>query len=170
MPRHRCALGRRSAAQLARDHAHRVASLAVFGSAGLGDEVNADYTRGFVDAASRRELKPVVELLFADPSLVSRALVDDLLKYKRLDGVTELLGALHAALFEGGRQSATPLRDLADKPLLVVWGAQDRVIPAGHARHAPPHATVHVFDDAGHMVMMEKAGEVNTLLKSHIGA
>jgi len=163
-------MGGAIAAQLARDHAPRVASLAVFGSAGLGEEVNVDYTRGFVDAASRRELEPVVELLFADRSLVNRALVDGLLKYKRLDGVTELLGTLHGALFEGGRQAAMPLRDLAGKPLLVVWGAQDRVIPAGHVQHAPAHATVHVFDDAGHMVMMEKAGEVNTLLRSHIGA
>ena len=38
-------------------------------------------------------------MLFADPTLVSRQLLDDLLKYKRLDGVTELLGAL------GGRRS-----------------------------------------------------------------
>ena len=43
---------------------------------------------------SRRELKPVVERLFADPSLVSRTLLDDLLRYKRLDGVSELLGEL----------------------------------------------------------------------------
>ena len=163
-------MGGAIAAQLARDHAARVESLAVFGSAGLGDEVNADYTRGFVEAESRRELKPVVELLFADPSLVSRALVDDLLRYKRLDGVTELLGTLHGALFEGGRQAATPLRDLSGKPLLVVWGARDQVIPAEHAKNAPPHATVRVFDDAGHMVMMEKAGDVNALLRSHIGA
>lgn len=165
-------LGGAIAAQLALDHAPRVASLAVFGSAGLGDEVNAAYTRGFVDAASRRELKPVVELLFADPSLVSRALVDDLLKYKRLDGVTELLGALHRSLFEGGRQAAAPLRQLAEArlPVLVVWGREDQVIPAAHAANAPPHATVKVYDGAGHMVMMEKAGEVNALLKKHLGA
>lgn len=165
-------LGGAIAAQLALDHAPRVASLAVFGSAGFGDEVNAGYTRGFVAATSRRELKPVVELLFADPSLVSRALVDDLLKYKRLDGVSELLGALQGALFEGGRQAATPLRALADPqlPLLVVWGKEDQVIPAAHAANAPPHAVVRVFDGAGHMVMMEKAGEVNTLLRRHLGA
>jgi pyruvate dehydrogenase E2 component (dihydrolipoamide acetyltransferase) len=165
-------MGGAIAAQMALDHAPRIASLAVFGSAGLGDEVNADYTGGFVAAASRRELKPVVELLFADPSLVSRALVDDLLKYKRLDGVTELLATLNQSLFEGGRQATTPLRDLADSPvpMLVVWGREDRVIPAAHAANAPPGASVTVYDGAGHMVMMEKAGEVNALLKKHLGA
>src|SRR5262249_49167296 len=122
--------------------------------------------------SSRRELKPVVERLFADPSLVSRQLVDDLLKYKRVDGVGELLAALDAALFADGRQAETPglrLRPL-ELPLLVVWGAQDRIIPAAHARNAPPGATVEVIDGAGHMAMMEKAGEVNALLRRHIGA
>lgn len=165
-------LGGAIAAQMALDHAPRLASLAVFASAGLGDDINAGYTGGFVDATSRRELKPVVELLFADPSLVSRTLLDDLLKYKRLDGVTELLGTLNRTLFEGGRQAATPLRELADPqlPLLVVWGKEDQVIPAAHAANAPPHASVTVYDGAGHMVMMEKAGEVNALLKKHLGA
>ena len=32
-------------------------------AAGLGPEINAGYIDGFVQAASRRELKPVVELL-----------------------------------------------------------------------------------------------------------
>ena len=123
-------------------------------------------------AASRRELKPVVEQLFADPSLVSRPLLDDLLKYKRLDGVGELLDALGSTLFANGTQTGTPALQLAggDVPVLVVWGAEDRIIPASHAGHAPPGATVKVIEGAGHMVMMEKAGEVNALLKRHIGA
>jgi pyruvate dehydrogenase E2 component (dihydrolipoamide acetyltransferase) len=43
------------------------------------------------------------------------------------------------------------------------------VIPAAHAANAPPGATVAVLDGAGHMVMMEKANEVNALLKRHVG-
>ncbi len=165
-------LGGAIAAQLALDHPRRVASLSLLGSAGLGPEINSGYTRGFAGAASRRELKPVVEQLFADPSLVSRPLLDDLLKYKRLDGVSELLDALGSALFANGRQTEAPALQLADRdvPVLVVWGAEDRIIPASHAGHAPPGATVKVIEGAGHMVMMEKAGEVNALLKRHIGA
>ena len=44
-------------------------------------------------AQGRKDLKPVLEQLFADKSLVSRQLVDDVLKYKRLDGVEPLLKA-----------------------------------------------------------------------------
>jgi pyruvate dehydrogenase E2 component (dihydrolipoamide acetyltransferase) len=156
-------------AQFALDHRQRVASLALIASAGLGPEIDGGYIDGFVQASSRRELKPVVEMLFADPSLVSRQLLDDLLRYKRIDGVTELLGELGGALFGGGRQAALPATQLPTTvPLLVVWGADDCVIPAAHAKAAPAGATVAVLPGAGHMVMMEKAGEVNALLRKHL--
>ena len=159
------------AAQLAVDAPQRVRSVALVSPAGMGDEVNSGYTEGFVNAQSRRDLKPVVELLFADAGLVSRQMLDDLLKYKRLDGVTQALGSLGASLFGGGRQSEQPGRKLGDsgKPVLVIWGAQDQIIPAAHAENAPAGATVKVFDDAGHMSQMEKANEVNALLKRHVG-
>jgi len=158
------------AAQMALDHPERVLSVALISPAGFGDEVNNAYTEGFVSAQSRRELKPVVELLFANPGLVSRQMLDDLLKYKRLDGVGEALTSLGGALFGGGTQSAQPGREIASagKPVLVIWGAQDRIIPAAHAKNAPEGATVRVFDDAGHMSQMEKANEVNGLLKEHV--
>ena len=164
-------LGGAIATRLALDHPGRVATLTLVNSAGLGPEINGGYTSGFVDAASRRELKPVVEQLFANPELASRQLVDDLLKYKRLDGVGESLAALGRAQFPAGRQAEQPGRDLAgrDLPLLVVWGREDRIIPASHAEQAPAGATVKIFDDTGHMTMMERASDFNALLKRHIG-
>lgn len=163
-------MGGAIAARMALDHPTRVASLALINSAGLGSEINTGYTEGFVEAASRRDLKPVVEQLFADPELVTRQLLDDLLKYKRIDGVSEALRALGSSLFAGGRQSETPGLELEGTgvPVLVVWGREDRIIPASHAGHAPPGATVEVFDDAGHMAMMEKASDINALLKRHV--
>ena len=163
-------LGGAIASQMTLDDPARVASLALINSAGLGTEINAAYTEGFVAATSRRDLKPVVELLFANPELVSRTLLENLLKYKRLDGVPELLQALSAAQFGAGQQAEQPGLRLggAGKPVLVVWGREDRIIPAAHAEHAPPGATVEVLEDAGHMTMMERANEINALLKRHI--
>lgn len=159
------------AAQMALDHPRRVASVALIGSAGLGPEINAAYTEDFVTASSRRELKPLLEQLFANPELVSRQMVDDVLKYKRLDGVGELLGALSRGVFSDGRQAEQPGLRLEEtgKPVLVIWGREDRIIPAHHAGSAPPGATVEVFDGAGHMVQMERANDVNRLLKRHVG-
>jgi pyruvate dehydrogenase E2 component (dihydrolipoamide acetyltransferase) len=165
-------MGGAIAAQLALDAPAKVASVALVNSAGLGDEIDTGYIDGFVAAASRKELKAVLERLFANPELVSRQMIDDVLKYKRLDGVAEVLGALSRGLFAGGKQAEQPGRALgkADKPVLVVWGREDRVVPAAHAANAPKGATVELLDGAGHMAQMEKANEVNRLLARHVGA
>ena len=164
-------MGGAVASQLALAHPARVASLALIAPAGMGEEINAGYTEGFATAASRRELKPVLEQLFNDPALVSRQMVDDVLKYKRLDGVEALLLSLSQALFPAGRQAERPGLQLAStgKPVLVVWGTEDRIVPAVHAGNAPAGATVERFDGAGHMVQMERASDVNRLLRRHVG-
>jgi pyruvate dehydrogenase E2 component (dihydrolipoamide acetyltransferase) len=163
-------MGGAIAAKMALDHPARVKTVALVNSAGLGDEISAAYIDGFVAATSRRELKPVVEQLFANAELVSRQLLDDLLKYKRIDGVTEVLRNLASSLFPGGRQCEQPGRELGrtNKPVLVVWGKEDRVIPSAHAANAPPRATVHLLDGAGHMAMMEKASDVSSAIRRHV--
>ena len=159
------------AAQLALSQPQRVATLSLIASAGFGPEINTSYTEGFAAAASRRDLKPVLELLFKDPELVSRKMVDDVLKYKRLDGVSELLLALNAGLFANGRQLAQPGLALAatGKPVLMVWGKDDQIVLAAHAAKAPAGATVEVFEGVGHMAQMERANDVNRLILQHIG-
>ena len=95
--------GTRSAARSSRPSPQaapgKVASLTLLAPAGYGAEADAEYLRGFAAATSRRELKPLLGRLFADESLVTRQLVDDLLRYKRLDGVDKALAtaARHAA-------------------------------------------------------------------------
>ncbi|MCE8536581.1 acetoin dehydrogenase dihydrolipoyllysine-residue acetyltransferase subunit [Ruegeria pomeroyi] len=155
--------------QVAIDHPGRVASLSLICSAGLGDEINRGYIDGFVGAASRRDLKPVLKDLFADQSLVSRAMVDDLLKYKRLDGVQSFLEALRGNLFADGRQAAGIAAGLSgfSGPVQVIWGAEDAVIPQTHA-NSIPGARVTVVEGTGHMVQMENASRVNELIFDHL--
>ena len=156
--------------EVARQAKGRVKSVTLISSAGLGPDINMDYIDGFVASASRRDLKPVLENLFADSGLVSRQMVDDLLKYKRLDGVGDALTALKEGVFAGGRQAALLADALAASgvPALVVWGAEDKIVPAAHAT-AAKGAKVEIIEGAGHMVQMEQAGRVNGLIKVMIG-
>jgi pyruvate dehydrogenase E2 component (dihydrolipoamide acetyltransferase) len=149
----------------------RVRSLTLIASAGLGEQINGAYLDGFVAANDRRALKPLLAELFADPTLVTRQLVDDMLKYKRLEGVGDALRTLAGRLFANGRQ-ATVLRDVVagfGKPVLLIWGADDRIIPAAHAQGFAAPVLVEVLPKQGHMVQMEAANEVNRLIGRFLG-
>jgi len=149
----------------------RIASLTLIAPSGFGPEINAGYLRGFAGAQTRRELKPLVGQLFADEALVTRQLVDDLLAYKRLDGVDQALQALLASLLDGDEQradSAAAVAALGDAvPIAVIWGAGDRVIPAAQAESVAG-AVRHLVDDAGHMPHMERPAQVLTAIEENI--
>jgi len=149
----------------------RIASLTLIAPSGFGPAINAGFLRGFADAQTRRELKPVVGELFADESLVTRQLVDDLLAYKRLDGVDEALHVLLGALLDGDAQRADSAAALAAMggavPVGVVWGAADRVIPSAQAESVAG-AVRYLVDGAGHMPHMEKPAEVQAAIEETI--
>jgi pyruvate dehydrogenase E2 component (dihydrolipoamide acetyltransferase) len=145
-----------------------VKSLTLISPTGLGEEINSSFIDGFVAAESRRDLKSVLKSLFANEDLISRQMVDDLLKFKRLDGVTEMLRNLAGSMFRNGKQTRMLTQNLQTSPLpiQIVWGAQDAVIPPSHAK-ALPRAKVEIINGAGHMAMMEAAGKVNELIRAH---
>ena len=152
-------LGGAVVAAMAKAVPDRVASLTLLAPAGYTAEVDAAYLRGFAAATTRRELKPLLGRLFADPSQVTRQLVDDLLRYKRLDGVDKALSALLGTLLDGDRQAIdTPvLLNGVKVPVTVVWGGADRILP-------PPDG-VGARVDAGHMLHMEAANDVVRALR-----
>jgi len=150
----------------------RFASAVVIAGAGLGPEINAGYVTGFVDAESRRELRPVLALLFSNEGLVTRRLTEDVLRFKRLDGATEALRSIAAALFPDGRQAIDLSSDL-DRlavPLLGIWGAEDRILPVSQAQALAPVARVEVIERVGHMPQMEAPAAVNDLVEEFIAS
>src|SRR5215472_6795155 len=120
----------------------RVATLSLVASASLGPEINAAFIDSFVRVARRREAVEVLGLLVHDPALVSRTMVEDVLRYKRLDGVPGALTRIAEEWFPEGRQRA---------------GRAEAV--------AGLRMPVQIIEEAGHLAHMEKAGEVNRLLK-----
>ncbi|HEY1795881.1 MAG TPA: acetoin dehydrogenase dihydrolipoyllysine-residue acetyltransferase subunit [Stellaceae bacterium] len=144
-----------------------VASLTLIASAGLGGEINGQFIAGFVAMQRRREAIEVLNLLVHDPAMVSRSMVEDVLRYKRLDGATASLEAVAAACFPGGTQSPA----LTAKPSArtqIIWGRSDRIIPAAHAHSLGADVPAHILDDAGHLPHMEKSGEVSRLIQRFI--
>jgi len=151
---------------LALKHPDRLLSCTLIASAALGSEVDADYVDGVVNADRRKQLKPYLERLFADPSLVTRQLVDDVLKFKRVDGVREALTAVADSFIAEGKQTLVLRERLGEipVPILVIWGDKDRVLPRSHAEALPGGCEVEILSDCGHMVQMEASAEVNRLI------
>jgi pyruvate dehydrogenase E2 component (dihydrolipoamide acetyltransferase) len=146
-----------------------VASLTLVASVGLGPEIDREYIDGFIAASTRRDLEPHLERLFSDPNLVTRQLVTNVLRYKRLDGVDQALRKVAASAFSESGQRAALALQLADisSPVLVIWGKADQIIPSAHARRASPRARVEILE-AGHSPHMEAASEVNRLIAEFV--
>src|SRR5215831_6283831 len=83
------------------------------------------------------------------------------LRYKRLDGVPRVLETVATAWFPQGRQAVdlrATLRALR-VAVQVIWGRDDRIIPAAHAAATADGTRVSVLDGVGHLPHMERAGE-----------
>ena len=156
-------LGGSIALQCALSAAQRVRSCTLIATAGLGTEINAQYLRGVVDSGRRKELKTHLQQLYADPARVTRQMADDVLRYKRLDGVQAALILLLDGLLAGGEQAHVCRDSLATlkPPTLVLWGEDDAIIPLSHSDELPGHFEIERYADCGHMVQMEMASAVN---------
>jgi pyruvate dehydrogenase E2 component (dihydrolipoamide acetyltransferase) len=163
-------MGGAIAALVAARWPERVATLTLIASAGLGAEINAAFIDGFVRMARRRDAVEVLNLLVHDPALVSRAMVEDVLRYKRIDGVNAALEAIARAWFAGGRQKHDVLAEVTALavPVQIIWGRDDRIITVAHAEALVSRLPVHILEAAGHLPHMEKSGEVNRLLRRFI--
>jgi pyruvate dehydrogenase E2 component (dihydrolipoamide acetyltransferase) len=149
----------------------RVRSLTLIGPAGIGQKINADFIRGYIGARSRVEIEPLMRLLYSDPRHVTEQLLQQALDYKQRVGVVEALTKIASSRYAGtpaGRQ----LRDVAGSvPTLVVWGADDAVIPPPEpGLLAREGVELHVLPCRGHMVQVEAADEVNHLIEALLRA
>lgn len=163
-------LGAAVAARLAADAPQRAASLVLIAPAHLpGTKASEKFLSGIVEAQRARDLRPFVEMLFSDPSLVTKDMLEDMIKYKRLDGVTEALGALRDRLLSAAEADALAA-DLAKIPsATVIASRKDEIVGAPDEAALPAGFRVRWIDGAGHMPHLEQAAEVNAILTELLG-
>lgn len=163
-------LGGAIAAMLALRHAERVASAVLIAPAALSTEINGGFLDAFLTENRPRKLKPVLQRLVSDTDLISTDMVEDVLKFKRLDGAVAALQIISGANFGGGRQATVLKGELAgiQVPIKVIVGEDDQIIPPGYVDHLPANIAVTRLSKTGHLPHMERSADVNRLIKEFI--
>lgn len=163
-------LGGAVALQVALTAPGRVASASLIAPAALGPDINHAFIEGFIAESRARKLRGVLQELVVDPGLISADMVEEVLKFKRLDGAEDALKKIAEANFGGGTQK-TILRDKITgtlPPVTVIFGVEDRIIPARHADGLPGSVKVVKIEGAGHIPHMEKSADVNQAIQDTI--
>lgn len=164
-------LGGAVAALAAASDGANIKTLTLIAPAGLGPNINGSFLDGFIAETRAKKLRPIIEMLVSEPSIISADMVEDVLKFKRLDGAQEALTAVRAANFPGSEQTVSIASVIAALkiPIQVILGADDKVIPAVQTRELLPTNVVEV-SGAGHIPHLEKAADVNQRIQALIGS
>ncbi|GAN99579.1 MULTISPECIES: acetoin dehydrogenase dihydrolipoyllysine-residue acetyltransferase subunit [Komagataeibacter] len=160
-------LGGGIALTLAHAAPQSVASLVLVAAAGLGPQINMTFINGFIEADRVRAVQDALKYLVHDKSLIGRRMADDVLRYKRLDGVDAALRRVADACFPNGRQGDDLRSVLAavHVPVSVIWGQEDEILPVTQADGLPGGVERHVLPDIGHMPQLECADRVNAMVE-----
>ena len=98
-------------------------------------------------------------------------MIEETLKFKRLEGVPETLSRLADTIVDenGQRLSITDKVAALKCPVLLIWGDLDQIVPFPQADDVPANAKVYTIHGAGHMPQMEAANSVNDAIIENIG-
>lgn len=158
-------MGGEVALNLAARNPDRVSSLTLLAPTGTGPLAESSFVDGFVSARRNREMKSVIEMLFTDPAMISRDLIDNLIKYKRLDGVKDALDTLAAWL----KEPSNVIESVAEVPMAIIWGKEDQVVLHNPDMALPSTARLVLMDAMGHMAHLEAPQEVARVIRSQLG-
>lgn len=155
-----------------------VSRLVLVDSAGLGRELSWQLRlpalpfvgRWFVPA-SVRAVRALLATLVYDPAVLEPWLIEEVYQERILPGNRDALymafrtnvGLLGLQNWQHYQRQMLSL----PHPTLIVWGAEDRLIPVRHAYDAAPRlkdGRLHVFERCGHWPFYERADEFNRLV------
>ncbi|MFC7400447.1 acetoin dehydrogenase dihydrolipoyllysine-residue acetyltransferase subunit [Chelatococcus sp. GCM10030263] len=141
-----------------------VRSLMLISPAGLGPDMNGPFVAGFLRATGEASLAPWVRELVFDAQALGPAFALGTLR-ARTDEQIKAQTEIAAHLFPDGTQGFSIRRLLGqfEWPVKVVYGAEDRIIPARHAQGLPGTIAVHIFAATGHLPHIEQRQAVGRL-------
>jgi pimeloyl-ACP methyl ester carboxylesterase len=168
------------ALRFALQYPHLVEKIVLAASVGLGKEISIFFRMMslpiFGELFTRPSRNGTVQqfrFLLHDTDLIKDQWIEEGYEMLSLPGAQRcFLSALRSTINISGVRNDVyrPILDRLEEieaPTLVLWGAQDRIIPVTHAHQATkrlPNASLQILDPCGHVLNIERAGEFNALV------
>ncbi|MEZ2329317.1 alpha/beta fold hydrolase [Mesorhizobium sp. RCC_202] len=135
----------------------RIATLTLLAPGGFGAEINAALLRRYAAATGKKEIRACLAAMSGPQSVPPDHAVDALRQMRERPGQQQILVAMAAAMTRDDRQGVIPAERLEtlDMPVMVVWGAEDPLLPVSQSESLPAHFRLHHVLDAGHMLVEE---------------
>ena len=166
--------------QFALQYSHQVEKMVLADSVGLGKEVEIYSRIGSLPILGELFTRPnrkgsaqLARRLFYNQDLITDQMVEEGYEMSSLPGAQRcLLSALRSMYNIWGVKSDVyrPILNRLEEirvPTLIIWGAQDRLLPVAYAHLAAqrlPNVKLHIFDPCGHVPIIERAQEFNALV------
>jgi len=164
------------ALQMALTYPQRVSALVLVAAAGLGPEISwilrlqgLPLLGDLVAIPSRRLVRLAVRSIFYDQAQATPKIVEEHYQHFCRPGARQCyLAVIHKGIGQRGQRYV--LLDRLPQirvPTLLVWGAEDRLLPVRQAHAAAarlPDSRLHVLPECGHCPQMEKPEEFNRLV------
>ena len=145
-------------------------SLTLISPIGLGKEIDSAYLENFINAESRRDLKKEIEKLYFNSDIITRDMLNEVLKSLRIDNVQSTLSKIQNEIIINGEQKNNLIDEINSTkvPVCVVWGKEDQIIPSNHHQVLNDRIKIIIEKDCGHMAHIEKPSVVNDAINSTI--
>jgi pimeloyl-ACP methyl ester carboxylesterase len=181
-------LGGGVAMQFAYLFPERVDRMALVSSGGLGREISPALRAAILPGSeyvlpviTSRPVRVVGDRLLAlsdkfgllPPSESSRAAWRDLASLADAETRRAFLATSRGVIDPGGQtvSALSRLQEIADRPLLAVWGAKDRVLPVSQVRSAFaefPGARIEIFERSGHFPHLDEPDRFAAVLSEFV--
>jgi pimeloyl-ACP methyl ester carboxylesterase len=145
-------------------YAEHVERLVLVDSAGLGSEIDKTFLHLLHSFPAPEHVQAELACFFANADLVQSALTEQIYQQRRQPGAREALLATADASFQHGQQQIDlrPTLTACEKPVLLIWGVADKVLPVTHAQVASsPTIQINVFADCAHCPHIENSASFN---------
>lgn len=162
-------LGGAVAMQVAIDKPQLAKGLVLIDSAGLGEEISPELVDLMQGPPGAETAKALLALFMEDQKLVSPRAVEEMAANQTTDGAWAAQQATAKQAFAAGRQRGFDpgVLQSMDRPVLIIWGEKDTVIPVDHgvtAARTLPDAVLAILPASGHVPQVESPQRVSTLI------